>query len=121
MALAKAGLRETATQLRKRLDRNTRSVFLCASFADGVGWSLSNWLLGHQDRSALPEELVVYLEQAAESRLVAITWVEPDRLQFTAHYMKGCGAEQRVFRYAGVPRERLNGRVPRFAKQRSAR
>ena len=62
----------------------------------GVG----DWLIGHQLRAALPDELVRFLDAQSVGLLTAITWIEPYRLRFTAHYARdGLPFEERIFKY----------------------
>jgi hypothetical protein len=57
-------------------------------------------ILAYQLRSALPAAMVGFLENQSAGELVAITWIEPDRLKFTAHFEKeGKRFEDKVFRY----------------------
>jgi hypothetical protein len=65
-----------------------------------AGAKVDDWLLGHQIRSALPDELVRFLDGHSQGVLAAITWIEPQRLRFTAHYTKdGQPLEERIFKY----------------------
>jgi hypothetical protein len=65
-----------------------------------AGAEVDDWLLGHQMRSALPDDLVRFLDAQSQGLLAAITWIEPHRLRFTAHYTKdGRPLEERVFKY----------------------
>lgn len=57
-------------------------------------------LVGHQERSSLPKALVKFLDSHSLGRLEAITWIEPHRERFTAHFERdGKSHEQRVFAY----------------------
>jgi hypothetical protein len=56
--------------------------------------------LTHESRSALPESFVRFLDSKSEGTLSGITWVEPNRDRFTAHYSRdGKPLEDKVFRY----------------------
>jgi hypothetical protein len=56
--------------------------------------------LAHEARDALPKTLVQFLDTQSRGRLKSITWIEPDRLRFTAHFEKdGQPLESRIFKY----------------------
>ena len=70
-------------------------------------------ILEQERRESLPGSLVSFLESQSTGRLQSITWVEPDRLRFTAHFALGGGTmESRMFKY------RLRGakRLPQIDK-----
>ncbi|MDB5671997.1 MAG: hypothetical protein JWO25_2956 [Alphaproteobacteria bacterium] len=65
-------------------------------------------------RSALPDDFVRYLDSQSLGLLTAITWIEPHRLRFTAHYAKdGDAFEQRVFKYRAAPEQSRRSRALR--------
>ena len=64
--------------------------------------------LEQERRESLPGSLVRFLESQSTGRLQSITWVEPDRLRFTAHFALGGGAiESRMFKYRSHGAKRL--------------
>ncbi len=57
-------------------------------------------VLGHEGRSSLPEDFVRFMDRQSAGKLLAITWIEPHRHRFTAHFEKDRQHfEQRIFRY----------------------
>ncbi len=64
--------------------------------------------LEQERRESLPGLLVSFLESQSTGRLQSITWVEPDRLRFTAHFALAGGAiESRMFKYRSRGAKRL--------------
>lgn len=64
---------------------------------------LDDKLVSYEARAALPKDLVDYLDGQSDGVLTAISWIEPQRLRFIAHYAVGDSKmEDRVFRHRGL-------------------
>lgn len=68
--------------------------------------------LAHERRSLLPSALVRFLHSRSEGTLSGITWFEPERHRFTAHFTRDDAPfEDRVFRYkSAIQQARLSSR-----------
>jgi hypothetical protein len=64
---------------------------------------LDDKLVSYQARAALPVDLVEYLDGQSNGVLTAISWIEPHRLRFIAHFaIDESRMEDRVFRHRGL-------------------
>jgi hypothetical protein len=71
-------------------------------------------LLSYQGRSALPDEMVRYLEEQSDGTLTAISWIEPNRLRFIAHYeLEESKVEDRMFRHRALGRPKVTAGILR--------
>jgi len=76
------------------------SVNFASKRAHAAGRGRMERVIGYVARGDLPELLVEFLETQSTGVLGGITWIEPDKLEFAAHYLRdGESLEQRVFRY----------------------